>query len=216
MQNFTKANIFRLVTPIVYNCYNYPNTKLKAGDLMFFKSTKLFGNNFLSAVITSSPTEKTFYHVAIVVKSEAKAVTLLDTNPEQGVVVKEYRNVCKTHGLFSDIEILRTNLSNSEITKAVDNALSLVGNEYNDLFSNNFINSKGNKSFYCSQIIQHVFNMATQKDIFPNIPMNFKDHTGKISEYWQDYYNARSSNIPQDAPGSHPASIYESEFLICF
>lgn len=201
---------------MVYNCYNYPNIKLKAGDLVFFKPKTLFENNFISAVVASSPTEKAFYHVAMVFQAEIDGIKLIEAIPKQGVVNTEYKNLCKTHGFSSDIEVLRVNLSPDKITKAIDNAINLIGYEYNDLFTPSFINSSGNKSFYCSQLIQYVFNMATLMDIFPDIPMSFKDNTGETSQYWQSYYEERLSIVPQDALGSHPVSIYESEILKCF
>jgi cell wall-associated NlpC family hydrolase len=217
MKKWIKENIAKSFEfSMTYNCYNYPNTKLKAGDLVFFKTNTLFESNFISGVVASSPTGKPFDHVAIVVQAEVGKIGLIDATPKQGVVITEYKNLCKTHGFSKDIEVLRMNLAAEKITKAVNSAINLVGNEYNDLFTPNFINSKGNKAFYCSQLIQYAFNMATQRDIFADIPMSFKDSTGEISQYWKDYYEAISSTIPQDVPGTHPASIYESEFLMCF
>lgn len=200
---------------MIYNCYNYPNSRLETGDLVFFESKHLFNSGFISAIVESSK-NKAFYHVAMVTKVETNLIELIDATPEQGVAVKEYKNICKTHGFFSNIEILRADLSTDKIKKAVNIAIDLIGSEYNDLFAPNFINSSGKKSFYCSQIIQYVFNIASQEAIFPDISMRFEDNTGETSQYWKDYYEARNSTIPIDEPGSHPASIYESEFLMCF
>ena len=199
-----------------YNCYNYPNTKLKTGDLVFFKPAKFFENNFISGIVASSPTGVAFYHVAMVAKTEIAKVKLLEANPKQGVAIAEYNNLCKAHGLFNDIEVLRVNLPAENIAKSVKNAINLVGSEYNDIFSANFVNSKGNQAFYCSQIIQYAFNNATQSNIFSDISMSFKDGKSEVSEYWKDYFTARSVAVPQGEPGTHPASIYESEFLMCF
>lgn len=201
---------------MIYNCYSYPNDRLKSGDLVFFKPKTIFESGFASAILDSSPTGKAFYHVAMVIRVENNLLFLLDATPLRGTEILEYNNLCKTHGFFHDIEVMRVNLPAHKITTAVNNAVNLVGSEYNDLFSPEFINSKGKISFYCSQIIQYVFNMAAWGEIFSDIPMNFKDHTGEISQYWQYYYEGRSAIVPQDAPGTHPASIYESESLMCF
>ena len=197
----------------IYNCNNYPNTNLQIGDLVFFRPKSFFESSFVSGIVASSPTGKAFYHVAMLAKVAADEIELIEATPKQGVAVTEYKNLCKTHGFFSDVEVSRIKLPADEIAEAVNSAINLRGSEYNDLFAPNFINSNGKKSFYCSQLIQHAFNMATEKEIFADIPMSFKDSTG---EYWKDYYEARSSEVLQDAPGTHPASIYESEFLMCF
>lgn len=201
---------------MVYNCYNYPNTKLKAGDLVFFEVKNFFKSNFVSAVISSSPTTRAFYHVAMIVEAKNNSIQLIDSSPTQGVIITEYKNLCKTHGFYNDIEVSRTNLPTDVIDNVIDNAINLVGSEYNDIFASNFINSKGNKSFYCSQIVQYAFNIAAKRNVFPDIPMNFKDQSNEIAQYWIDYYKAKSLDVPQDMPGSHPASLYESEFLTCF
>lgn len=200
---------------MLYNCYNYPYFKLKAGDLIFFKPKSFLQSDFISAIADSSPADKAFYHVSMVINVESQEIKLIEATPKSGVILTKHNNLCKTHGFFSDIEVYRVGLADEEITKAVDNSLKLVGLEYNDLFSSNYTNSKGNFSFYCSQLIQYVFNSIKKENIFPNIPMSFKDSTGEISEYWKNYYETRNTVPPQDEPGSHPSSIYESKFLIC-
>ena len=168
-----------------YNCYNYPNIKLKAGDLVFFKPKAIFGNNFISAIVSSSPTEKAFYHVSIIARVDAASIELIEASPKNAVVNIEYKNLCKTHGFLSDIEVLRVDLPENKISEAIKIAHSLVGSAYNDIFASNFFNSKGEKSFYCSQLIQHTFNMAALMEVFPDIKMSFKDNTGEISPYWK-------------------------------
>lgn len=200
---------------MIYNCYNYNNSKLKPGDLVFFEPKNLL-EGFTSAIISSSPTGRAFSHVAMIVQVDEDSIYLIDAVPVYGVRISQYENLCQTHGFFADIEISRVSLPLSDILSAIDIAINLAGHEYNDLFAPDFINSGGNISSYCSQLIQYAYNMAVQKDIFLDIKMSFKDDTGEISEYWKNYYEERSALVLQDMPGSHPASIYESEFLTCF
>lgn len=202
---------------MIYNCYKYANNRIEIGDIVFFKSINLFTvDNFSSAVIKSSPTIKNFYHVAMVTSITAEEVTLIDSTPKKGVSINQYKNLCKTHGFFSDIEVLRLDLPIEQKMDAVNIALNLIASEYNDIFSSDFINSNGNRSFYCSQIIQYAFNIAAQDNIFPDIKMNFKNNEGEFIGHWKIYYAGMSATIPQDEPGSHPSSIYESNFLQCF
>lgn len=217
MQDFIQKYIVQYSgIAYLYNCYNYPNTKIKAGDLVFYQPKNFLKSNFISAITESSPTDMSFYHVAMVARAETDVIELIEADSQKGVIVTEHKNICNTHGLFSDVEVSRANLPDEEIKQAIDISINLVGSEYNDLFSPDFINSKGNKSFYCSQIIQYAFNLAALNNIFPDIPMSFRDSKGEISNYWKEYYATRLSPIPQDEPGTHPASIYESEFLTCF
>ncbi|CAJ0919023.1 unnamed protein product, partial [Mesorhabditis belari] len=94
------------------------------------------------------------------------------------------------------------------LERALSFAESKAGCEYNDIFSPNFRNSKGQESYYCSQLVAESF-----KADFPCEPMNFRGKNGDFLQYWVEYFAKRHQEIPQDQPGSHPAKIRKAECL---
>lgn len=197
-----------------YNCYNYYNNDLRIGDLVFFKSIILSRDNFVSSIISSAKNSNNIYHVAMIIEAKEDKVSLIDATPIHGVKITSYANLCKTHGFFQDIEVARVNFDANYIQNVIAAAKEMEGLAYNDIFSPNLINSKKQVSFYCSQLVQTAYNDAGAGEVFPDIKMNFLDENGVTLNYWKEYYELKSEKIPQDMPGSHPASLYESNNLI--
>ncbi len=171
---------------------------------------------FSAAVVGSAPTSMKFDHVAIIANVYSDSLTLLDATPERGVALLEYSNLCETHRWSYNIAVMRIDIPTQAIEMAVNIGMQYISYEYNDIFADNFINSHGKHSFYCSQLVQYIFNKAAGRVIFGDIFMNFQNHNGNLSAYWLEYYDARGMDVPQGANGTHPSSIYESEFLMCF
>ncbi|KAL6725727.1 hypothetical protein Aduo_007761 [Ancylostoma duodenale] len=170
-------------------------SRAEVGDLVFLakNDTSCAFERAISDV-ASSP----YYHVAIVVRNKRLVHAL-----PRGVLhqtVGEMVADCEP----DRIEIVHVEASEAAKIKAAQYAETKIGMPYNDLFAADCINSDGVESYYCSQLVTEAYDGAIE---FPEHKLNFKDEHGEILEYWQKYYEERGRHVPQDEPGSHPASI---------
>lgn len=180
------------------------------GDLVFFAEHD--ATNLGEAITESYSSEEKFLHVGILssstypyyiihsgdkITSEMRIEDVAKNNisPKGHVVVKQ-----PPFGSFERKYIL-------------EESKKYLGTPPNDIFSDNNINSKGQFSFYCSQLVEHLYNKASQKPIFYKHPMSFSDSTGNIIPFWIDYFEERNHSIPEGELGTHPSSIAGSEYL---
>lgn len=92
------------------------------------------------------------------------------------------------------------------IKPAIAKAQTLLGKPYN------FTYILSDDEYYCSDFIERAF----RKDhIFDMVAMNFKNlKTGKMPQYWQDFYAERGLEIPQGKPGTNPNDFAASDKLV--
>lgn len=184
---------------------------LRAGDLVFYSRSPT-SSEFCDAVEKVIP-ENSYFHVALVVSESGDVV---EATPD-GVKLRSLRDSILNNapGILEILEILdcqNLNSKNSPIQKAIDFCRSKVGLPYNDLFTGNLLNSKGQESYYCSQLITEAFKDAEMS--WPSHSLNFKDSEGNLIEFWTEYFRKRGvSQVPQGEPGSHPAQLRRSSVL---
>lgn len=87
------------------------------------------------------------------------------------------------------------------ISRSIRNCLMMVGKPYDDLFL------EGDSAIYCSELVQSCFVTPDGNTIFDKVPMSFHDETGKITDYWQDFYDRRGMTVPEGAPGTNPGEL---------
>lgn len=91
------------------------------------------------------------------------------------------------------------------IPDAIITAKSMLGKSYNWEYILN------DETLYCSDLIERSFR---KDSIFELIPMNFTNpKTGKIDDFWIEFYRKKNLNVPQDEPGTNPNQLAESEKL---
>ena len=64
--------------------------------------------------------------------------------------------------------------------------------------------------------IDHVGIVHLSKDsvyVLKPIPMSFHDKTGKVTQFWKDYYARRGLQVPEGEPGSNPGDLSRSQKL---
>jgi hypothetical protein len=91
------------------------------------------------------------------------------------------------------------------IESAVTKAKTMLGKPYNQTYVLN------EESYYCSDFVERAFRESA---VFKHIPMNFKNpKTGKIDNFWIDFYKKQNLEVPQDKPGTNPNQLSDSEKL---
>ena len=88
-----------------------------------------------------------------------------------------------------------------DICRSIRNCLLMVGKPYDDLFL------QGDSAIYCSELVQSCFVTHSGDLVFDTVPMSFHDDSGKITDYWRDFYARRGMRVPEGAPGTNPGEL---------
>jgi len=162
------------------------------GSIVFFlripDSDFSRNKSFEKAVCDSSKIDPCYFHVGIL----SENTTLIHSTVSLGVVEQNLLEVIEN--LKPDyIEFCEVEVDDSRKRSAVRFASEAVGFGYNDLFSPENINSKGQKSFYCCQLVAQAYG----RELFNAHKLNFKDKEGKLIDFWIHYFDERNRTIPQ-------------------
>ena len=87
------------------------------------------------------------------------------------------------------------------IQQSVRRCLTMVGKPYDDLYL------PGDSAIYCSELVQLNYRSVSNRPIFEPIPMSFHDSTGRVTDYWRDFYGQRGMIVPEGAPGTNPGEL---------
>lgn len=93
------------------------------------------------------------------------------------------------------------------VAQSVERALSFLGRPYDF----NFMPS--DSAFYCSELVQKNYRYSNGQLVFKPIAMSFHDKTGKITDYWKEYYGRQGLTVPEDEPGSNPGDLSRSKAI---
>lgn len=179
------------------------------GDLVFFRKHATGNSDFGEAVADVGGGGNAVIHVALLIENKK---CLLHADPDKGVIIEDIKPVLDT--LCPDCyEIYRVQADIDTRLKALSWARSKIGCPYNDIFSSEMKDSAGDEAYYCSQLVVEAYRFAGIIDINPPYKMSFADKQGNILPYWLNYYESRSLKVPEGEPGSHPASLIQSNYL---
>lgn len=93
------------------------------------------------------------------------------------------------------------------VAQSVERALSFLGRPYDF----NFMPS--DSTFYCSELVQKNYRYSDGQLVFKPIAMSFHDKTGKITDYWKEYYGRQGLTVPEGEPGSNPGDLSRSKAI---
>ncbi len=93
------------------------------------------------------------------------------------------------------------------VAQSVERALSFLGRPYDF----NFMPS--DSAFYCSELVQKNYQYSDGQLVFKPIAMSFHDKTGKITDYWKEYYGRQGLTVPEGEPGSNPGDLSRSKAI---
>lgn len=85
--------------------------------------------------------------------------------------------------------------------KSLENARRYLGRNYDWLYL------PDNDAIYCSELVLLSFVNKHGKPIFHPVPMTFRDSTGQIPAYWQEFYKRNGMDVPEGRPGSNPSEL---------
>jgi hypothetical protein len=92
-----------------------------------------------------------------------------------------------------------------DIAASIKRCLMQVGKPYDNLYL------PGDSAVYCSELVQMCFIDPSGKLVFDLVPMSFHDATGQVTDYWQEFYQARGMKVPEGEPGSNPGELSRRE-----
>ena len=87
------------------------------------------------------------------------------------------------------------------VQPSVRRCLAMVGKPYDDLYL------PGDSAIYCSELVQLNYRTVSNRLIFEPVPMSFHDKTGRVTDYWQEFYAQRGMTVPEGAPGTNPSEL---------
>lgn len=128
---------------------------------------------------------------------------VIEASPEAGVVVRALVDWMRGRH-FSAYRY--PDLGELGKSRLQDLAKQSIGLPYNFWFR------EDHPGYYCSELVQDLYNQTLGRTFFPSIPMVFAS-PGKGS-YWEDYFRPSGFDIPHGQPGSHPASLVANPDLV--
>ena len=134
---------------------------------------------------------------------------VIEAIPKYGVVENQLDSFLAR---LSDREsILVGRIEGLDVEESVANARKFLGRPYDYIFM------PSDSAIYCSELVQKSFIFKrTHKDrnkesipsfLFGTIPMSFHDSTGRVTEFWTNFYEARGLTVPEGEPGTNPGQL---------
>lgn len=187
----TKSFLFLL---LLFSCLPLAGQQLLEGDLLFCCSDTA---NAITAV-TSGVEDLPIDHVGVVhhVGGEDGPVYVIEAVKPAVCLTPIDSFLCENGTMV----VGRVNVE-CDIAASITGCLAMLGKPYDDLYM------PGDSAVYCSELVQMNYVNEANELIFSPIPMNFRDSTGQITDYWIEFYGQRGLSVPDGAPGSNPGEL---------
>lgn len=200
---------FLLFFGFVFACSTHKSIsehKLQNGDLIFVEARQ---ENLSGAInrVTQQAKPENFDHVGLIEVSENR-IFVLHASTKRGSNRELLEAFYKKNDENNQAMIVYRLKPEYKYTidSAIEKANKMLGKSYNWTYILN------EESYYCSDFIERAFRENT---VFEHIPMNFKNpETGKIDDFWVDFYKKLEVKVPQDAPGTNPNQLAGSDKLV--
>lgn len=193
-------------TKLIPEKENNLTKNIKNGDLIFVGAQTEELSGAINRV-TKLSDETNFDHVGLIEKT-SDSIFVLHAAPMGGSQREEIHHFY-TSQTEKNNKIVIYRLKDDyqkTIPNAISKAKTMLGKPYNWLYILN------DDELYCSDFVERAFR---NDNVFELIPMNFKNkETGKIDDFWVDFYRKKGKKVPQDEPGTNPNQLASSEKLI--
>lgn len=130
-------------------------------------------------------------HVAIMISADSVIEAV-----GKGVVTTPLDSIRAQKGHYLVARVRR-----ADQRKSLENARRYLGRNYDWLYL------PDNDAIYCSELVLLSFVNKRGKPIFQPVPMTFRDSTGQIPAYWQEFYKRNGMDVPEGRPGSNPSEL---------
>ena len=158
-------------------------SSLREGDLLFHVVEQ--GN----AITNVTP--GMIDHVAIVVSSDSVIEAV-----GQGVKMTPLDSLrCQTG------QYLVGRVKDVDAQMSIAHAKRYLGKAYDRLYLSD------NEEIYCSELVQLSFFNKQGKRLFTPVPMSFHDASGRITDYWTQFYAQYHMEVPEGQPGTNPGEL---------
>lgn len=146
-------------------------------------------------------------HVAIACHDHDGKTYALEASSQHGVWLNPIDSflVHNDHTTDGHPMVLVGRLKDRSIADAsVERAKAYMGRPYD------FQYLEGDSALYCSELVHYAFRHQDGSYVFPQIPMSFHDATGKVTDFWKNYYKKWDMAVPEGWPGTNPGGISTS------
>ena len=173
--------------------------KFQPGDLLFLGPSESRLSTAISQVARGWD-GRLLTHVGIVDEQER----VWEASPEHGVRFVAAQDFLESAEL---VVLGRLESHRQLIAPALEWIRAQLRRPYNPGFH------ADNVGLYCSQMILQAFEHAGGTPLFSSTTLNFFDESGKVPDFWIEWYRNRGEEVPHGQPGSHPASLSLSPLL---
>ena len=178
-----KTPQYLLAAALMLLCISAAAQHLKPGDLLFHVPAAA---NHITDV-----TPAMIDHVAIVLSEDS----VIEAK-HRGVVTTPIDSLRRQEGYYIIGRVRR-----ADRIRSLANARRYLGRKYD------FVFLPDNEDIYCSELVQLSFVDKKGRPLFTTIPMSFHDSTGRITDYWTQFYARRGMTVPEGQPGTNPAEL---------
>ncbi len=91
--------------------------------------------------------------------------------------------------------------------RSLDNTRRYLGRKYDYLYL------PDNEDIYCSELVQLAYVNKKGQPLFTTIPMSFHDQSGRITDYWTQFYAERGLEVPEGQPGTNPGELSQRSLV---
>lgn len=178
-----------------------------SGDLLFQTSGVSGFSSAIASATAQCDTVK-YVHVGIVVFEEGKPCVIEATN-KKGVTCTKWEDFMSSSPKINGnpgvvVKRLKTKIS---LEKAIMRAKSHLGEEYDWDFM------PDNGMMYCSELVYESYLTDDNKHVFKARPMNFRDASGNMPEFWTELFKKRNKPIPEGVMGTNPNDMSKEDVL---
>ena len=114
----------------------------------------------------------------------------------RGVVITSLDSIVRRSGYQLIGRVRRV-----DAQRSITQARSYLGRSYDWLYL------PDNDDIYCSELVQLSYLDHQGKPLFSTIPMSFHDASGRITDYWIQFYARHQMAVPEGKPGSNPGEL---------
>lgn len=183
--------------------------QLQVGDLLFCIAAADSKDNVARAItdVTTGINSERIYHVAIFANDPDGQPTVIEATGKGGVrevplSVFLEKTESSANGRSS---VLVGRLTLEGIAEdGARRARQYLGRPYDYLYL------EGDSAIYCSELVHYCYLDGDGRPLFPQQPMSFHDSTGRVTDFWTEYYRKRGAEVPEGQPGSNPGDMSRS------